>query len=665
MNSKDYERVDIGKEQTIVEIKREELLKVLGTKELFATGYGDVGSSIFYALGISTMYALGAAPLCLLIGGLIFCLVVFSYRELATTYPQSGGAQLFARKALGEMASFLAGWALLADYILTVVISAYTAVSYMGAFYPKFKTDILIHISYTVLIIIFLAVTNFIGVKKSAMLNLSFAMIGLTIKFCLILLGIILFFSINNLVNLFTIGAISLEYKPTFDGFIHGLTVSMVAYTGIEAVSQLAGESKNESSIAKSMVFIMIVVIFLTFAISFLANSALTPFEIRDKWYQDAVFGFVTVICSKLKTLDTMPYLQYYIRLFADYFPYIVSALAVFVLIVAANAGVIGGSRLLYSMSQSLQLPHTFRRLHKKYKTPYLAILLVAVTSLIILIFAQRLEILGDLYVFGAMLAFFITQISLIVLRFRERNVYRPYKAPFNLKIGSIELPLSSFIGALGIGLVLIMIISERPYGRVFGFVWITIGLILYILFRRRANAPIIRAPIIEEIQYPDYKEPKIKNILMCVKGIEDQEMISVGCRLAKSFGAHLDAMYVIELPETIEIDEFENLYFKEMPYLQEIMRRIKAIGTENDILVNTLVYKSRSYATVVINIASRYDLVIVGNTFRKESSVSKTVEYLAKNLKVPLFIYSYKHDIPQQRTIVPLEIMKKIFKND
>lgn len=663
MNGKDFEKIEIGKEQTIVEIKREELLKVLGTKELFATGYGDVGSSIFYALGISTMYALGAAPLCLLISGFVFSLIVFGYRELATTYPQAGGAQLFARRALGDLASFLTGWALLADYILTIVISAYTAVSYMGAFYQPFKTDMLTHIVYTILIIVLLALINFIGVKKSGVLNLSLAVMGLAVKAALVILGILLFFKIETLINLFTIGSVGKEYMPTLNNFIHGLTVSMVAYTGIEAVSQLAGEAKNEKSIAKAMVAVMIVVIFLSFSISFLANSALTPFEIKEKWYEDAVFGFALAICNQLKSIETLPFLQPYIKLFAAYFPYMISGLAIVVLIIASNAGVIGGSRLLYSMSQSLQLPHTFRKLHPRYKTPYLSILLISILSCVVLLFSRRLEILGDLYIFGAMLAFFLTQLSLIVLRFKEKNIYRPYKAPLNIKLGSVEFPISPFIGAMCIGCVLTMIMLERPYGRVFGILWAIGGIILYVTFRKRAHAPIVKAPIIEEIKYPEYTEPQIKNILMCVKGTEDYEMVSAACKLAKSFGANLDALYVIELPETVEIDEFENLYFKELPYVQEMMRRIKAIGTENDILVNTFVYKSRNYASVVTNIAKQYDLIIVGNTYRKESSISKTVSYLVKNLDVPVFVYSYKHDAKNYKTLLPIETLKKVFK--
>ncbi|MFN7182258.1 MAG: amino acid permease [Planctomycetota bacterium] len=660
---KEYEKIEIGKSETIVEIKREELLRVLNAKELFATGFGDVGSSIFYALGVVVYYALGATPICLLLASIFFLFVVFSYRELSTTYMISGGAQLFARKAFGDFVSFLAGWALFADYILTVTISAYTAVSYMGAFYSPFKTSETYHIFYTLLLITLLILINIIGIKKSSIFNVILVGASLLVKGILVILGLLLFFNINYLLNLFSIGSISQIYLPSLKDFVYGLTLAMVAFTGIEAISQLGGEARDAKAMGKAILMVAVVAILSSFILSFLAVSAVSPFELKEKWHEDAVYGFVLTLCSKLKSIKMPYFLHNYLSIFADYFPFAVSGLAIVVLTAAANAGVIGGSRLLYSMSHSLQIPHQFRTIHPYFRTPYLSLITIGIISGIIMVFSKRLEILADLYIFGAVLSFLITHLSLISLRFKERYISRPYKTPFNLPLFGYEIPLTAIAGVILTLVALASIYFTRPYGRIFGILWPVIGIPLYVFFRKRAHAPIVSAPEIEEIKFPDYKIPEVKNILMCVKGIEDTEMIIAGCKLARGFGANLEALYVVEIPETLEIEEVENFYFRELPYLKEMMRRIKAIGAEHDLLIKIAVYKSRSYCYVVKDIAQSYDLILLGNTYSKKSGVSTSVDYLLKNITVPIMIFSSKLPPSKRSTILPPQTIKKMFK--
>ncbi|MBI4436510.1 MAG: APC family permease, partial [Candidatus Omnitrophica bacterium] len=107
-------------------LDRGSLHRVIGVRELFAIGYSDVGSSIYYALGITTLYALGAAPLALAIAGVVFFCTVLTYAECASALPEAGGSASFARHGFNDLISFIAGWALLLDYIVTIAISAYT-----------------------------------------------------------------------------------------------------------------------------------------------------------------------------------------------------------------------------------------------------------------------------------------------------------------------------------------------------------------------------------------------------------------------------------------------------------------------------------------------------------------------------------------------------------
>src|SRR5439155_18464047 len=104
--------------------KNQGLERVLGTGALFSTAYGNVGSSIYYALGLVAVYALGLTPLVFLLAGGLFVLTAKTYAEGAAMFPEAGGASSFARHAFNELASFFAGWALTLDYIITIAISA-------------------------------------------------------------------------------------------------------------------------------------------------------------------------------------------------------------------------------------------------------------------------------------------------------------------------------------------------------------------------------------------------------------------------------------------------------------------------------------------------------------------------------------------------------------
>src|SRR6202166_3355988 len=110
------------------------LRKSVGVSGLFATAYGNVGSSIYYALGLVAAHALGLTPLVFMFAGALFALTAKTYAEGASMYPEAGGSSSFARHAFNEVVSFFAGWALSLDYILTIAISAFFVPHYLSAF---------------------------------------------------------------------------------------------------------------------------------------------------------------------------------------------------------------------------------------------------------------------------------------------------------------------------------------------------------------------------------------------------------------------------------------------------------------------------------------------------------------------------------------------------
>src|SRR5438874_3527320 len=206
---------------------------------MFATAYGNVGSSIYYALGLVASHALGLTPLVFIFAGGLFALTAKTYAEGASMFPEAGGSSSFARHAFNEVASFFAGWALTLDYIITIAISAFFVPHYLSAFFPALHHgpgDII----GGVVVIAGLAALNIRGIGESAKLNLFLAVADLITQGLLIGLGAVLVLNPSLLVH-----QVHLGVAPSYRELLFGLSISMIAYTGIETVSNMAEEAKD------------------------------------------------------------------------------------------------------------------------------------------------------------------------------------------------------------------------------------------------------------------------------------------------------------------------------------------------------------------------------------------------------------------------------------
>src|SRR5438105_14695623 len=168
------------------------LQRVLGVNALFSTAYGNVGSSIYYALGLVASFALGLTPIVFIITGGIFYLTAATYAEGTAMYPEAGGSSSFARHAFNEFWSFFAAWGQMLNYVITVAISAFFVPHYIGGlFWPALKTspgDIIFGIA----VIALLCVINVVGVKEAAGLNVFLAFIDFSTQLLLVLVGALL-----------------------------------------------------------------------------------------------------------------------------------------------------------------------------------------------------------------------------------------------------------------------------------------------------------------------------------------------------------------------------------------------------------------------------------------------------------------------------------------
>src|ERR687888_185187 len=167
------------------------LERVLGAPALFATVYGNVGSSIYYALGVTAVFAPGLTPLVFLVARVIFAATTKTYAEGTVRFPEAGGSSSFARHAFNEVVSFGAAWAQMLNYVITISISAFFVPHYLSIFWEPLREnpwDIVVGAA----VIVVLVAVNVVGVREAASLNVAFAVVDFGTQLLLVLLGFFL-----------------------------------------------------------------------------------------------------------------------------------------------------------------------------------------------------------------------------------------------------------------------------------------------------------------------------------------------------------------------------------------------------------------------------------------------------------------------------------------
>jgi APA family basic amino acid/polyamine antiporter len=478
--------------------KNRGLERVLGTGALFSTAYGNVGSSIYYALGLVAIFALGMTPVVFLIAGVIFACTAATYTEATTMYPEAGGSSSFARRAFNEFWSFFAAWGQMLNYIITVAISAFFVPHYLGVFWEplgRSPADVVGGI----IVVVILGVINVVGVKESASLNVFLALADFCTQLVLVAIGIVLVFSPDTLVD-----NIDLWNAPTLSNFLIAIPVGMVAYTGIETISNMAEEARDYGkTIPRGMAGVVVAV----FAIyTFLPAVALSAMPVvngetalalskeEGGYADDPILGVVA-------NMDLGAF-QHAAEIY-------VGILASTILFIATNAGMIGVSRLTYSMGQYRQLPERLRALHPRFRTPYVAIMIFGLVACITILPGQA-DFLGTIYAFGAMLSFTIAHLAVIALRIKQPDAERPWRGPGTLRFRGYELPLFAVFGGAGTAIAFVVVTVLNFETLVAGAVWLTIGITTYVLYRRRqglslteTHKVIVPKPAVEhEVEY-------------------------------------------------------------------------------------------------------------------------------------------------------------------
>ena len=519
--------------------------RVLGTPALFATAYGNVGSSIYYALGLTAVYALGLTPLVFVVAGIVFAATAATYAEGTARFPEAGGSASFSRHAFDELVSFVAGWAQMLVYVVTVAVSAFFVPHYLSIFWEPLNTnpwDIVVG----VIVIVVLVTLNVVGVQEAAKLSISLAVVDFATQVLLVIVGFALVFSPDVLVDNVHWGV-----APTWSNLAIAIPVAMLAYTGVETVSNLAEEARDPArTVPNSYKLVAGAVFAIYFTLPLVALSALPVTMIDGElttllalppeeggYANDPILGVVENIGLEGILLDG-----------AEIY---VGILAATILFIATNAGVIGASRITYSMATYRQLPEALRRLHPRFKTPWLALVLFAGVAPILVILPGDVNFVGTLYSLGATLSFTIAHASIVRLRMQDAvDAEIPYRARPNLRIGATAWPLFALLGGLATGVSFLVLVVQNPLTRWVGLGWMVAGLVGYAIYRRRFLHVGLRAvekapPALGAALALEYR-----NLLVpVIPGQSSEAAMDMACRLAAERRARIVALNVVEVP--------------------------------------------------------------------------------------------------------------------
>ncbi len=539
------------------------LQRVLGTNALFATAYGNVGSSIYYALGLVASYALGLTPVVFIITGFFFFCTAATYAEATAMYPEAGGSSSFARRAFNEFWSFFAAWAGMLTYTITVSISAFFVPHYIGGLF----WDALRHAPGDIiggaLVIAVLVVINVFGAKESTGVNVLLAVVDFATQVLLVLLGVVIVLDPSTLVS-----NVSLGTAPTWNQFLLAVPIGMLAYTGIETISNMAEEAKDERvTIPASINRVRLAVFAIYFTLPAIALSALPvetaragdavvrsgAVDVGEKYsllgLTEAQGGYAgDPILGLVKSMDLGP-LQSVGEIY-------VGLLAATILFLATNAGLIGVSRLVYSMGIHRQMPDALRRLHPRYQTPWIGILCFGGLA-IVAILPGKADFLGSLYSFGALLSFTIAHVAVARLRASQPDADRPYRGPWNLDVRGYDAPLFAIIGGTFTGLAFVIIAVLNPTVALAGGVWLVLGLFVYVPFRRSQGLDLTSTHRVAIQQAVTDHEAEYDSVLVAFTTEDgfDERLLATASKLAarRRHGIHVLVSIPVPYSETLD----------------------------------------------------------------------------------------------------------------
>jgi basic amino acid/polyamine antiporter, APA family len=574
--------------------------RTLGSPAIFTIIYASLASALYVALSVIAEHALGLTPVVFLIGGVFFTLSAMTYVEGASMHQDRGGATVFARYAFNELWSFVAGWAILLDYVLLIAVCAFAAANYLGGAFWNELSHGWPEFAVAAAVIAFAAWTNLRGLTAARYTRVAvITVVDLVLQALLIVLGFILVFDTHLLLDPIELGS-----SPTWAGFAFAITLTTVAFTGLESASGLAGEvGVGRRGLRRLVASSSVVSIVLYVGIAIVAITAMPVVggatSLARNYLNDPLIG----VAANLSPNTSL----------SDWLVYIVGAVGAITLVGAAQGAMLGLSRLAYLLATNRQIPSALGRLHPTRSTPYVLIAAGALLA-VALVIPLDLEFLVAAYAFGSLLAFTLAHLSVIVLRFREPDRDRPYRIPLSVNVRGGSLPLPAVLGAALSIAGFITVLRFHLEASLLGGGWMLGGLALYLVYRLTEGKPVFRRVTIpEQALRTEAPEVEFGSILVPIFGRPlDDDIVQTAGRLAAEDvedegegGAVIEALWVFEVPMSLPIDAA--LPEERLKQARAALARAKAVGEEYEgVEVATATVRARRAGEAIVDEARR-----------------------------------------------------------
>jgi basic amino acid/polyamine antiporter, APA family len=527
--------------------------RFLGVPVLYATASSAVGFSIYFSLGVVADRGLGLTPLILMAAGLMFAVTALSYVEAGAMLRERGGSSAFARHGFNELVSFIAGWAILIDYVILIAAAAITVSHYMTPISSEFGGGGA-ELAVAAVVIGVCVILNVLDVTGRSHQNrvTTLALADLALQLLVIVVGLFVVLHpdlLTDQLDLFT--------SPSVEDIVYSAVIATIAYAGIEVGSDLAAEVEFEPQDLKRILTVGSIAIPLIYAgIAAVALMAVPVVPGPD--------GPETALAGPLIEEPILGVVEAYDPAWlADVMKWMVMLVAVPTLFWAASTSMLGLSRHVYALATNRQIPSWAGKLERTYSTPYISIVIAALLALALAI-PGDIKFLASVYAFGALLAVTIAQVSVIRLRMVEPDLERPFRVPLNVKIRGYDLPIPAMFGAVVSGLGWISVFALHHSAVYVGGGWMLFGLVFYVIYRRFVEG----TPLTRRVQVPEMslkKQPtdvEYSTILVPVFGTNlDDDIVSTAGRLADAEvekgeqPPRLDVVYVAEVPLTVPLD--------------------------------------------------------------------------------------------------------------
>jgi APA family basic amino acid/polyamine antiporter len=568
----------------------------LGALALFAIGLSAVGASIYFSLGVVAGHALGLTPVVYLFAGVFFVLTMMTYVEGGVLHQERGGASALARYAFNEFWSFVAGWAIVLDYLIVIAIASSTISHYLATIWHG-AGDTGATFAIAAAAIVGVAWLNIRGLPVDRLrLVLGTGLLNLVVLFGVMAVGASLFWDPAAVID-----SIHLGRAPGWDDLIFGLVVATVALTGIEAASGFAGDVQAASIELRRLVVMGVVVVLVVFV----GVSAVAVMAVP-------VTGDTTVLGTRFVEAPVLGIVSRFDPAWVENtFRWVVAIVGSMALFQAANTSMLGLSRLSYSLATNGQIPAGLGKLHREHSTPYVAIAIASVLSFG-LVLSNDIDYLAGIFAFGAMLAFTLAHLSIIVLRFREPNLPRAFRIPWGVKIGRGVLPLPAVAGVVIAAGAWVSVIVLHAGARLIGGLWMFSGIVFYIVYRRTQGKPLAKRYQIPVEALRDAPEVEYGAILVPIFGEElDDDIVGTAGRLAAEEaeegegGAVIEAIYVVEIPMSLPLDA--RVPEEKIQEARRALQRAKQVGEEYEgVEVATASVRARTYGQGIVEEARR-----------------------------------------------------------